>query len=147
MAKKVSIEEQLKETPKLINEIIDNAAVELNIDESAIDKENARTVEEFVNNKENKQKATTLAYQISQEYSNWFSVPQLLKKFKVTIPEAASQIEMLMLFNVCIGKVEKGKPYFKIDLTQKAQRQLILDEIAVSEGKVLFLKEKLAKLN
>ena len=104
-------------------------------------------LKEFIENKENKQKANILAYQINQEFSNWFSMPQLLKKFKVDLPTAANQIEMLMLFNVCIGKVEKNKPFFKIDLDQRAQRKLLLDEIAIYEGRVLFLKEKLSKLN
>lgn len=112
-----------------------------------IEAQNEEVRKAFLENKENKQRAANLAYQIKQELTNWFSIPQLIKKFKTTEAEAAKQIEMLMLFNVCIGKVEKNKPYFKIDLDQRTQRTLLMEEIAFHEGKISFLKEKLTKLN
>lgn len=106
-----------------------------------------KIVEEFVKNPEMKKQAGVLAFEIQKEFSNWFSVPQIVKKFKTDIPEASRKIEMLMLFNYCIGKVEKGKPFFKIDIDHRAQRSLIMEEIAEYEGKILVLKEKLGKLD
>lgn len=104
-------------------------------------------VNEFINNKTNKEAALLSAHQIQKEFGNWFTVPQLIKKFKIDKPNAAAKIEMLMLFNICIGKVEKKIPYFKIDIDQRTQRKLISEEILIKEGEILFLKEKLSKLN
>lgn len=115
--------------------------------EKQIIEEDKKTVEEFLKNPEMKKQAGVLAFQIQKEFSNWFTVQQVTKKFQTDLPEASRRIEMLMLFNYCVGKVEKGKPFFKIDIDHRAQRQLILDEIAEYEGKILFLKEKLGKLD
>lgn len=71
-----------------------------------------KTVDEFLQNPEMKKQAGVLAFQIQKEFSNWFSVQQITKKFKTDLAEASRRIEMLMLFNYCIGKVEKGKPFF-----------------------------------
>lgn len=112
--------------------------------ETSSDKE---VLDAFINNPEMKKQAGTLAFEIQKEFTNWFSIPQIVKKFKTDTAEAAKKIEMLMLFNYCIGKVEKGKPFFRIDIDHRAQRRLIMDEIAEYEGKILFLKEKLGKLD
>lgn len=104
-------------------------------------------VEAFTKDPEMKKQANISAFAIQKEFTNWFSIQQLVKKFKTSVPEAAKQIEMLMLFNVCVGKVEKGKAFFKIDISQRAQRSLILEQIAEKEGEILFLKEKLGKLD
>lgn len=111
------------------------------------EEENKKIVDAFIKNPEMKKQAGILAFEIQKEFSNWFSIPQLIKKFKTNTVEAAKKIEMLMLFNYCIGKVEKGKPFFKIDIDHRAQRSLIMNEIAEYEGKILFLKEKLGKLD
>lgn len=112
--------------------------------ENASDKE---ILDAFINNPEMKKQAGTLAFEIQKEFTNWFSIPQIVKKFQTETTEAAKKIEMLILFNYCIGKVEKGKPFFKIDIDHRAQRRLIMEEIAEYEGKILFLKEKLGKLD
>lgn len=109
--------------------------------------EDTQLVDEFIKNPENKKKAGEIAFQIQQDFPNWFRVPQIVKKYKTSTIEASKKIEMLMLFKVCVGKVEKNQPLFKIDLTQKVQRNLILEEIAQKEGEILFLKEKLSSLD
>ena len=109
--------------------------------------EDKKLVEIFTKNPEMRKKAGEMAYQIAQEFPNWFKIPQLVKKYKTTTEEAAKKIEMLMLFHLCVGKVVKNVPLFKIDLSQKTQRTLILEEIAQKEGEILFLKEKLVKLD
>ncbi len=106
-----------------------------------------KAIETFLNHPENKKRAGEMAFQISKDFPNWFKVDQLVKKYKTTTTEAAKRVETLMLFKLCVGKVEKNKALFKIDLSQKVQRTLILEEIAQKEGEILFLKEKLSKLN
>lgn len=106
-----------------------------------------KVVDEFVKNPENKKKAGEMAFQIKQDFPNWFKVSQLVKKYKVTTADVAKKLEMLMLFKMCVGKVTKGVGSFKIDLDQRVQRELILQEIAQKEGEILFLKEKLSTLD
>lgn len=110
-------------------------------------KKSEEEVANFIKDPENRQRAIQLAFQIQQELPHWFYIPKLVKTFKVDQPEAARQIEMLMLFKMCVGRVEKGKPLFKIDLDHKEQRRLILELIDQKKGEILFLQEKLAKLN
>ena len=105
------------------------------------------TVKEFISNSENKKAAGAVAFQIQRAFPGWFKIPQLVKLFDTSTDQAAKQIEMLMLFNLCIGKVEKKVPSFKIDLDRKVQRSLLLEQIAEKEGDVLFLKKKLANLD
>lgn len=125
-------------------EMVTKPDTELAVLEGASDKE---VLDAFIQNPEMKKQAGTLAFEIQKEFTNWFSIPQIVKKFQTETTEAAKKIEMLMLFNYCIGKVEKGKPFFKIDIDHRAQRRLIMEEIAEYEGKILFLKEKLGKLD
>jgi hypothetical protein len=106
-----------------------------------------RDIEAFLKNPENKLQMAKSAKLIQESYSNWFSVPQIVKIFKVTTAEAAKKLEMLMLFNMCVGKVDKGKPFFKIDINQRTQRTLLIEEIAETEAKLAILKEKLVNLN
>ena len=123
---------------------IDTSKAEFTSLENADDKE---VLDAFIKNPEMKKQAGALAFEIQKEFTNWFSIPQVVKKFQTETAEAAKKIEMLMLFNYCIGKVEKGKPFFKIDIDHRAQRRLIMEEIAEHEGKILFLREKLGKLD
>ena len=104
-------------------------------------------LKDFLANKENKKAAGEVAFQIQKEFPGWFRVPQLVKLFNVTTDQVAKQIEVLMLFNFCVGKVEKKIPLFKIDLDRKVQRTLLLEQIAEKEGEVLFLKKKLSDLD
>ncbi len=110
-------------------------------------KTSEKEVADFIKDPENRKRAINLAFQIQQELPHWFQVPKVVKTFKIDLPEAAKQIEMLMLFKMCVGRVEKGKPLFKIDLDHKEQRRLILESIEQKKGEILFLQEKLAKLN
>ena len=109
--------------------------------------EDTKLVEAFVKDKENKKRAGEMAFQILTDFPNWFKVSQLVKKYKTSQEEVAKKLEMLMLFNLCVGKVVKNQGLFKIDLTQKVQRDLILQQISEKEGEILFLKEKLSKLD
>ena len=88
-----------------------------------------------------------MAFQILTDFPNWFKVSQLIKKYKTSQVDVAKKLEMLMLFNLCVGKVVKNQGTFKIDLSQKVQRDLLLQQIAEKEGEILFLKEKLSSLN
>lgn len=110
-------------------------------------KTNKALVEEFKTNPQVKDMANRLAFQISQEFPNWFTIPRLVKKFKVDTAEAARQIEMLMLFHLCVGKTEKNILYLRIDIAQKTRRELLLKQIEEKEGEISFLKQKLSELN
>lgn len=109
--------------------------------------EDKRVVDEFKSNPENRKRATELAFSIQNELKGWFTVADVLKIFNINQEEAAKQLEMLLIMNICVAKVKKSVPYFKIDLDNRTQRQLLLDEIAVKEGEIAFLKEKLVKLD
>ena len=105
------------------------------------------TIAEFLANPDNKKAAAAIAFQIQKAFPGWFKMPRLVKLFDTSTDQAAKQIEMLMLFNLCIGKVEKKVPSFKIDLDRKVQRTLLLEQIAEKEGEILFLKKKLSDLD
>jgi hypothetical protein len=109
--------------------------------------ETKQEVDSFLNDPEHKKKAVEIAYQIKEQLPNWFTIPKVVKKFKTVTEEAAKKIEMLMLFNICIAKVEKDIPYFKIDLDHRTQRELLSKQIEEKEGEILFLKEKLSRLD
>lgn len=108
--------------------------------------QNKAVVDAFVNDPIKRSGAVELAYQIQRDFPEWFTVTSTLLFYKTSQAEMAAKIELLMLFNLCTGKVEDNVPYFHIDIDHKIMRQLIKDEIAVKEGEVLFLKEKLSKL-
>lgn len=114
--------------------------------ESTLDSDK-KVVDDFINDPENRKRFAQLAFQIQKEFTGWFTIPKIVKTFDTTTTESAKQIEMLMLLKYCVGKVEKSIPYFKIDMTLKVQRELLLEEIADHEGQIKFLKEKLSKLN
>lgn len=104
-------------------------------------------VNEFKTNPEVRKGSLDIAHDIKLSFPNWFTVNQIVKKFKEDVPSAARKIEVLMLLELCVGKVEKGKPLFKIDLDKKVQKILLKEKIAEKEGELLFLKEKLVNLN
>lgn len=118
-----------------------NGNVELEIKQT--DKE---VVEQFLSNKENKILSAEIGQQIKEVFPNWFNVAKLVKKFKLSTAEAMQKIEILMMFNMCVGKVEKNIPYFRIDLDQRVQREILDRQIQAKEKEIAILKEKLAKL-
>jgi len=103
-------------------------------------------LQDFLSNPENRQQAVEIAAQIKKVFPNWFIIPKLSKKFNVTTQEAAKKIELLVLFNLCATKVEKGILQIRIDLDQRTQREILNREIEEKEKELKFLKEKLAKL-
>mgnify|MGYP003402682236 FL=1 len=118
-----------------------NGNVELEIKQT--DKE---VVEQFLSNKENKILSAEIGQQIKEVFPNWFNVAKLVKKFKLSTAEAMQKIEILMMFNMCVGKVEKNIPYFRIDLDQRVQREILDRQIQAKEKEIAILKEKLTKL-
>lgn len=114
---------------------------------TSITTEDKVTIEEFIANPDNKKAAAEVAFQIQKDYQGWFSIPKLIKRYKVSQEEMAKQIEVLMLFGLCVGKVKDNKPLFRIDLDNKVQRQILTGEISKKEKEIAFLKEKLSKLN
>lgn len=107
-----------------------------------------KVVEEFLANPENKKMAIELANQIKKEVGeDWFQAKKLIKKFKCTVEEAKAKFVVLGAFNLCAYKEEKGLQWYKIDLSQKIQRDLLVQEIQFHEVQISILKEKLTKLN
>lgn len=111
-----------------------------------VKKTDQEVVNEFLSNKENKILAAEMGQQIKKDFPNWFSVTKLVKKFKLTTAEAMQKIEILMMFNMCVGKVERNIPYFRIDLDQRVQREVLSRQIEEKEKELINLKEKLSKL-
>ncbi len=109
--------------------------------------EEKKTIESFLSNKENKQKAAEIAHQIQSHFSGWFTIPRIVEKFEVETLEAAKRVEALMMFDMCVGKVEKNIAMFKIDLDHKTQRELLLEEIKETKAKLSSLLEKLSFLD
>lgn len=110
--------------------------------------EDKKVVEDFLSNPENKKMAIELANQIRIEVGEgWFQAKSLIKKYKCTIEEAKAKFVVLGAFNLCAYKEEKGVQWYRIDLSQKIQRDLIVQEIQFHEVQISILKEKLTKLN
>lgn len=110
-------------------------------------KENEKTVKEFIGNSENRIKAGEAAFRIQQEFIGWFTIDELIEKFDMDKQTINIQLNMLMLFNMCIGRVKSSIPSFKIDLSKRVQRSLISEQISDYETKIKLLKEKLVKLD
>lgn len=86
---------------------------------SSLLKKDKKVIEEFKTDPEKREIALVLAHQIQKEFTGWFTIPKLIEVFSVDTVEASKKLEMLMLLNFCVGKVEKRIPYFKIDLDLK----------------------------
>lgn len=89
-------------------------------------KDDAKTVENFIQGKENRDKAIFVAQGIKNDFKHWFTVKQLVKKYN-TAPEAiATQLQMLSLFKLCTSKVNsKNVALFKICLSTEDRLKVL----------------------
>lgn len=111
-------------------------------------KTDEQVVRDFISNPENREMAINLASQIKKEMGdNWFSVSKFLKTFKSSSEEAKAKFIVLGAFNLVAYKEEKNKQFYKIDMDQRTQRIVLLNDIAFHEAQIKILKQKLSKLD
>jgi len=114
-----------------------------------IRKKDIETANNFVKDPENRKMAVALANQIQKELgTEWFQAKKLNKVFKGgTEDQIKAKLVVLGMFKLAAYKEEKGQQFYKIDIDQKTQRGLILQEIEFHKAQIEILQEKLVALN
>lgn len=121
-------------------EIVDN-------NKEAIEQDK-KLVQDFRSNPDNKKMAVELAHHLMKQVgSGWVNSTKLMKVFNDTEETLYAKITILAIFKLCAYKEVKGKQLYKIDIDQKTQRVLILQEIEFHKAQIEILTEKLTGLN
>jgi hypothetical protein len=105
------------------------------------------TVAEFVNNKEERENARTLARWVKDAVSkNWFDLARYMRKTGLNENGARLQLTMLKEFGFCLIKYERGKNLFKISFNIDEEIALAEQDLRNLEIRIKSAKADIGKL-